>query len=47
MFFSWVSAAEGSKWAEVVNTFTEEIRAKGPYQQYLDLAKIEHKDAII
>ncbi|HVP13365.1 MAG TPA: hydrogenase iron-sulfur subunit, partial [Phycisphaerae bacterium] len=24
--FSWVSAAEGAKWAEMVNTFAEEVR---------------------
>jgi len=45
--FSWVSAAEGAKWAEVVNTFTEEVRNLGPYNNYIDLAKVEHKDAII
>lgn len=45
--FSWVSAAEGAKWAEVVNTFTEEVRSYGPYNNYIDLTKIEHKDAVI
>jgi len=29
--FSWVSAAEGQKWAEVVNVVTEEIRQLGPW----------------
>lgn len=28
--FSWVSAAEGAKWAKVVNDVTEEIRQLGP-----------------
>lgn len=28
--FSWVSATEGRKWAEVVNAVTEEVRAIGP-----------------
>jgi F420-non-reducing hydrogenase iron-sulfur subunit len=32
--FSWVSAAEGAKWAEVVNTTVEEITALGPYAEY-------------
>jgi len=45
--FSWVSAAEGAKWAQIVNTFTEEVRALGPYNSYIDLAKIENKDAIV
>ena len=47
MRFSWVSAAEGAKWAEVVNTFTEEIKNMGPYTRFADLAHIEHIDAII
>jgi F420-non-reducing hydrogenase iron-sulfur subunit len=29
----WVSAAEGEKWARVVNELTEEIRALGPLQR--------------
>jgi len=29
----WVSAAEGEKWARVVNEMTEEIRALGPLQR--------------
>ncbi len=29
--FTWVSAAEGAKWAEVVNTTVETIRQLGPY----------------
>jgi len=32
--FSWVSAAEGSKWAEVVNTTVKKIREMGPYTAY-------------
>jgi coenzyme F420-reducing hydrogenase delta subunit len=32
--FSWVSAAEGAKWAEVVNTTVEKIRQLGPYDNY-------------
>lgn len=32
--FTWVSAAEGAKWAEVVNTTVERIRQLGPYTGY-------------
>lgn len=32
--FSWVSAAEGAKWAGLVNSFTDEIRTLGPYSEY-------------
>ena len=36
--FSWVSAAEGARWAEVVNDTVEKIRHMGPYQKYHDMA---------
>jgi F420-non-reducing hydrogenase iron-sulfur subunit len=36
--FSWVSAAEGAKWADVVNTTTEKIRQLGPYEKYHAMA---------
>ncbi len=36
--FSWVSAAEGAKWAELVDKVTDEVRALGPYGQMHDLA---------
>ncbi|HVP11272.1 MAG TPA: hydrogenase iron-sulfur subunit, partial [Phycisphaerae bacterium] len=36
--FSWVSAAEGAKWAEMVNTFAEEVRQMGPYK---DICKLD------
>jgi len=32
--FSWVSAAEGARWAEVVNTTVTRIRELGPYVSY-------------
>lgn len=32
--FSWVSAAEGAKWAEIVNTTNETIKKLGPYENY-------------
>jgi len=36
--FSWVSAAEGKKWATLVNEVTEHIQAKGPFT---DLDKLD------
>ena len=32
--FSWISAAEGAKWAEVVNETVAKIRELGPYTEY-------------
>jgi F420-non-reducing hydrogenase iron-sulfur subunit len=32
--FSWVSAAEGSKWADLVNETVENIRKLGPFSPY-------------
>ncbi|HEX2968370.1 MAG TPA: hydrogenase iron-sulfur subunit [Bacteroidales bacterium] len=32
--FSWVSAAEGARWAEVVNTTVASLRELGPYTAY-------------
>lgn len=40
IFFSWVSAAEGAKWADLVNGVTTEIRALGPYDTYTRLDHI-------
>lgn len=39
--FSWVSAAEGAKWAEVVNTFAADINALGPYTDYQKISNTE------
>lgn len=36
--FSWVSAAEGAKWADVVNSTVTRIRDLGPYTKYKNLA---------
>jgi len=36
--FSWVSAAEGKKWATLVNEVTEQIQSKGPFT---DLDKLD------
>jgi coenzyme F420-reducing hydrogenase delta subunit len=35
--FSWVSAAEGARWAEVVNETVARIRELGPYVSYKQL----------
>jgi F420-non-reducing hydrogenase iron-sulfur subunit len=32
--FSWVSAAEGAKWAEVVNDVVKNVRELGPFEGY-------------
>ena len=32
--FTWVSAAEGAKWAEVVNSTANKIKELGPYEAY-------------
>lgn len=36
--FSWVSAAEGFKWADVVNKTVLKIKELGPYQNYRGIA---------
>jgi coenzyme F420-reducing hydrogenase delta subunit len=35
--FSWVSAAEGAKWADVVNTTVQEIRSLGPSAEFSEM----------
>ncbi|MCU0822052.1 MAG: hydrogenase iron-sulfur subunit [Spirochaetes bacterium] len=35
--FAWVSAAEGAKWAELVNSVTEQVRKLGPFSDYKNL----------
>ena len=35
--FSWVSAAEGGKWVEVVTELTERVRAMGPMREFKEL----------
>ena len=37
VMFSWVSAAEGAKWADLVNTTTKQIIELGPYKHYREL----------
>ena len=41
--FAWVSAAEGEKWADLVNSFTQEIQQLGP-QEYEKLAAAQHRE---
>ena len=36
--FSWVSAAEGARWAEIVNQTVTDIRELGPYAGYREAA---------
>ncbi len=38
--FAWVSAAEGAKWADLVNSVTDEVRRLGPYDDYKKLLPI-------
>lgn len=38
--FSWVSAAEGAKWAQIVNETVDKIRDLGPYTDYSNLNKL-------
>jgi coenzyme F420-reducing hydrogenase delta subunit len=37
--FSWVSAAEGAKWADVVNSTVQEIRELGPAKEFAAMNK--------
>ena len=32
--FSWISAAEGAKWADTINDVTAKVRALGPFHGY-------------
>jgi len=41
LFFSWVSAAEGAKWASLVNEVTDEVRKLGPYENYKKLVNAD------
>ena len=34
--FSWVSAAEGTKFVEVVNKVTDEVKALGPFAGFAE-----------
>jgi coenzyme F420-reducing hydrogenase delta subunit len=43
--FSWISAAEGAKWAETVNEFVAKIRALGPYKEFPKRLTLQLDDA--
>jgi F420-non-reducing hydrogenase iron-sulfur subunit len=43
--FSWVSASEGRKWADVVNETVEKITALGPFEGYRHLVEKPHAGA--
>jgi len=38
--FSWVSAAEGAKFADLINEITEDTKKLGPFTQYQELQKV-------
>jgi F420-non-reducing hydrogenase iron-sulfur subunit len=41
--FSWVSASEGGKWADIVNSTTEQVRQLGPFKSYPRVASVQVK----
>ena len=43
--FAWVSAAEGAKWASLVNEVTEKARKLGPFTRYKRLNEIAEGEA--
>jgi len=44
--FSWVSAAEGTKWAEMVNITVDRIRNMGPNKSYQDLLNYKMEEEL-
>jgi coenzyme F420-reducing hydrogenase delta subunit len=38
--FSWVSAAEGRKWADLVGRVTEDVRALGPFNAFHEITRL-------
>jgi len=38
--FSWVSAAEGAKWGQLVNEVVADIKKLGPYEDYAKLSEM-------
>jgi F420-non-reducing hydrogenase iron-sulfur subunit len=43
--YSWVSAAEGAKWADLVNSTVNTIRELGAYSDYAKVAEYLEKEA--
>lgn len=39
LHFSWVSASEGKKFVDVVNAFTNKVKAKGRFEKYAKINK--------
>lgn len=39
--FSWISAAEGAKWADTINDITAKVRSLGPFHSYPKLRTVE------
>jgi F420-non-reducing hydrogenase iron-sulfur subunit len=35
--YSWISAAEGQKFVDLINTITQDIRKLGPFDQYKEM----------
>lgn len=40
VYFSWISAAEGAKFATFIDEVTSEIQKLGPFKEYINLSKI-------
>jgi coenzyme F420-reducing hydrogenase delta subunit len=40
IYFSWISAAEGAKFASFIGEVTESIRELGPFEQYKNLSHL-------
>jgi coenzyme F420-reducing hydrogenase delta subunit len=47
LLFSWVSAAEGGKWVEVVTELTESLKTMGPMKEFRALEGQEHWSSLI
>lgn len=43
--FSWVSAAEGVKWVDVVNDIINKVRELGPFREYQSLTELMESGA--
>ncbi len=45
--FSWISAAEGNKWVDVINDISASIKEIGPYEDYRKLTeRVEDYDKL-
>ena len=47
MTFSWISAAEGRKFADLITEVTEQVRKLGPFEGYRKMSAVagEKSDA--